>query len=79
MITGDYFLALNFFGSFGPSSAPRCRFEKSLGQDFRGCQGHQAGPSLRGGPPPKGVNKANKDFFPNFSENVRGLKLGFTA
>ena len=32
-----------------------------------------------GGVPQKGVNKANKDFFPNLSENVRVLKLRFSA
>ena len=37
------------------------------------------GPSPRGGPPKKGVNKANKDFFLNFSEIFRVLKLRFLA
>ena len=32
-----------------------------------------------GGSPKKGVNKANKDFFPNLSEIVRVLKLRFLA
>ena len=32
-----------------------------------------------GGGPKKGINKANKDFFPSCSLNVRVLKLGFLA
>ena len=34
---------------------------------------------LPGGVPKKGVNKANKDFFPNFSLEFRALKLRFLA
>ena len=34
---------------------------------------------LPGGGPKKGVNKANKDFFANFSVKFRVLKLRFLA
>ena len=34
---------------------------------------------LPGGVPPKGINKANKEFFPIFSLKIRVLKLRFLA
>ena len=37
------------------------------------------GPSPRGGSPKKGINKANKEMFPIFSEKNRVLKLRFLA
>ena len=37
------------------------------------------GPSPRGGPPKKGVNRANKEFSPNFYLKFRVLKLRFLA
>ena len=34
---------------------------------------------LRAGVPQKGIYRANKDLFPNFSRNIRALKLRFLA
>ena len=56
--------------SFPPFLVPAC---------LPGAEQQSCDQNLPGGSPQKGINKANKEIFPNLSENVRGLKLRFLA